>query len=291
MLAGKSGELIALAALRDRDAILVEPLLDLVVAPGVEELVGERRGGGLGGRGSRVVLLLSLLGGDIGVAAERRDELVAVAGLRDGDTALVEPRLQVGVGPLRVEPVTRVGSGLAGLVRRRLVVAAGGVEERIAGAGRRVRDAVVIEERLELGLSPAVPCQSGANSALVTQLDLRVKDPLLGVAVSLVGLVGSLVPDALHLREQAILVLLGTLLDLLALAAEVALQLVCIPLVVRLGDVVLPVLLHEVLQVLAVGWSRVGDIVVRQPALELSLMPLVVCYAGSGKLGSVRDQT
>ena len=107
--------------------------------------------------------------------------------------------------------------------------------------------------------------------------NLPVKDPLLSATVSVIGLVSSLVPDALHLREQAVLVLLRALLRLLALGAKVALQLAGIPLVVRLGNVILPVLLHEVLQVLAVGRRRVRDVVVGEPTLKLSLVPLVVC--------------
>ena len=48
-------------------------------------------------------------------------------------------------------------------------------------------------------------------------------------------------------QEQAVLVLLSTLLDLLALRGQVVGQLVGVPLVVRLDDIVFPVLLDEVL--------------------------------------------
>ena len=95
----------------------------------------------------------------------------------------------------------------------------------------------------------------------------RVKDPVLCVCVRVVCLVLSLLPIALNLAEQTVLVLLSTLLDLLALRSQVVGQLVGIPLVVRLDDMVLPVLLDEVLQVLSVGWGRVRDVVVGQPAL------------------------
>lgn len=44
---------------------------------------------------------------------------------------------------------------------------------------------------------------------------LRVEDPASGVAVGLVGLVGSLVPGILHLGEEALGVLLGALLNFL----------------------------------------------------------------------------
>lgn len=42
-------------------------------------------------------------------------------------------------------------------------------------------------------------------------------------------------------------------------------------------DFRLPVGLDESLEVLAISRSWIWDIVVREPALELSLMPLVVC--------------
>lgn len=41
MLAGKSNEFIALGALRNLDTVLVSPLLDLAVRPGVEKSVRE----------------------------------------------------------------------------------------------------------------------------------------------------------------------------------------------------------------------------------------------------------
>jgi hypothetical protein len=105
---------------------------------------------------------------------------------------------------------------------------------------------------------------------------LRVEQPVSAVAVGLVGLVGGLVPCVLNLRDQALGVLLGALLDLLASGSQVVGELTGTPAAVGLGDVVLPVLLNEVGQVLAVGRSRVGHAVVGEPTLKLSLMPLVV---------------
>jgi len=110
---------------------------------------------------------------------------------------------------------------------------------------------------------------------------LRVEDPVGGVAVSLVGLFGGLVPGTLNLLDEALGVLLGALLDLLAGRAQVVGKLGSIPVAVRLGDVILPVLGDEIGQVLTVGRGRVGDIVVGKPALKLSLMPLVVSCAAS----------
>lgn len=158
MLAGEGGKLVALATLGNGDAVLVEPLLDLAVRPALEKLVGKAllRVGSL--LGSGVVLLVGLLSSNVRVTTDGSDQRVAVAGLRDGDAALVAPRLQVRVRPLRVEPVTGVGSGLAGLVRSGLVVGADSREERVASAGAGVRDAVVVAERLELRLGPAGEC-------------------------------------------------------------------------------------------------------------------------------------
>jgi hypothetical protein len=110
---------------------------------------------------------------------------------------------------------------------------------------------------------------------------LRVEDPAGGVAVSLVGLVGSLVPCVLDLGKKAVLVLFGALLDLLASGGQVARELAGSPAVVGLGHIVVPVLLNKVGKILAVGRGGVWDIVVRKPALKLSLVPLVVSCAAS----------
>jgi len=106
--------------------------------------------------------------------------------------------------------------------------------------------------------------------------DLRVEDVILDSAVSIRSLVTGGVPGGLHLLNQAVLVLLGALLDLLALRRKVRGQLVGVPGVVWTGNIVIPVLLYEVGQLLAVGslWER--NVVVRQPSLELGLVPLVV---------------
>lgn len=47
--------------------------------------------------------------------------------------------------------------------------------------------------------------------------DLPVEDPVLDATIGLIGLIGSLVPEVLDLLEEAVLVLLGALLDLLSL--------------------------------------------------------------------------
>ena len=83
-------------------------------------------------------------------------------------------------------------------------------------------------------------------------------------------------PCGLDLRDKALGVLLSALLDLLSGRGQVVGELAGAPAAVGLGDVVLPVLRDEVGQVLAVGRGGVGDAVVGEPALKLSLMPLVV---------------
>jgi len=90
-------------------------------------------------------------------------------------------------------------------------------------------------------------------------------------------------PRFLNLAEERILVLLSALLDLLALRLEVRLQTLGVPRVVGLSDVVFPAVLDEVLQVLAVGRGGVWDVVIRQPPLQLSLVPFVVRCAFSCK--------
>ena len=158
VLAGESDELVALAALWDLNTVLVKPLLELAVTPALDELIAERLLGLACGGGGGGILSGGTVGGDLSVAANGCYELVAIAGLRDWDTTLVEPGLEVRLRPLLPEPVAGVGGSLTGLVRDIGVLRASGVEERVAGAWRWVRDAVVVEEGLELRLSPAVMC-------------------------------------------------------------------------------------------------------------------------------------
>jgi hypothetical protein len=159
VLAGESSELVTLAALRNGDAVLVEPLLDLAVRPTLEELVGKALLGVGSLLGSGVVLLVGFLRSNVRVTTDGSNERVAVAGLRNRNAALVAPGLQVRVRPLRVEPVAWVGGGLAGLVRSGLVVGADGGEKRVASARARVGNTVVVAESLELRVGPTGECQ------------------------------------------------------------------------------------------------------------------------------------
>ena len=134
VLACESNKLIALAALRDLDVVPVEPCLQLGVAPAVEKLFRERGLSTMGRRGRRCGSGRSRIGGDTGV---------------------IEPSFQIGVGPALVEPVTGVVKALTELVGGCLVVGASGVEKRVTGAWGWVGDVMVVEERLQLRLSPA----------------------------------------------------------------------------------------------------------------------------------------
>ena len=88
-------------------------------------------------------------------------------------------------------------------------------------------------------------------------------------------------PARLNLGKQAVGVLLGALLHLFALRLQVARKTVGVPLVVWLRNVVLPVVLDEVLKVFTIRRRRIRDVVIREPSLQLSLVPFVVCCTGS----------
>jgi hypothetical protein len=132
---------------------------------------------------------------------------------------------------------------------------------------------VLVGEGLELAVGPSV------------------EDPLLDVGPALLGLVTGLVPRGRNLADERILVGLSALLGLDTLGAQPGLQVLDGPRVVGLDDVVIPVLLDQRLEVLAVGRSGVGDVVVGQPRLELGLVPLVVgCGKGRSALHLARTR-
>lgn len=127
--AGQRNQLVALRALRHLDPVLVAPLFDLGVAPGVEQRVRDTlRGCGCGCR-ERALPCRELGRGDAGVASHGGDEFVSAGGLRYGDPSLVAPGFEVGFRPAFVQPVARVEGGFAELGGDGLVVCAGGGEE------------------------------------------------------------------------------------------------------------------------------------------------------------------
>lgn len=81
---------------------------------------------------------------------------------------------------------------------------------------------------------------------------LRVEDPFLDATIGLVRRVLSLGPVDLDLLSEALDVLLSALLRLLALESKVVLQRLGVPAVVGSDDLVVPVVLYRVLQILAV---------------------------------------
>jgi hypothetical protein len=80
-------------------------------------------------------LILSLEVGKTRVAANRGNELVATSGLRSRETIGVKPFLEVRLRPGRVQPVTRVLSGLSKLLGRGLVALASLLEDGVTLAG------------------------------------------------------------------------------------------------------------------------------------------------------------
>ena len=119
-------------------------------------------------------------------------------------------------------------------------------------------DTMAVAEGLELTVGPAV------------------EHPVLGADPGVVGLVFRLVPITLNLIDERILGSSGAILGLDALLLQVAVQLLRVPATVWGDGVAVPVALDQLLEVLAVSRCGVGDAVVREPALKLSLVPSIV---------------
>jgi hypothetical protein len=105
---------------------------------------------------------------------------------------------------------------------------------------------------------------------------MPVKDPVAQIGISLGDGVFGVRPCSLDLLNELLLCVGGALLQRLAPEGEVLLQLRDAPVVIRSDDVVVPVLLDEVLEVPSVRRRRVRDVIVREPAIQLCFMPLVV---------------
>lgn len=135
VLADKGTKLLGLGTLGNGNAVCVAELLELRLAPGVDELVGQSSIGLLGASSGTSLLLLSLEVGEARVAADRGDQLVTRGRLRGRDSVGVEPFLEVRLGPGVVQPVARVVGGLANLLGNGVVVLADLGEESVALAG------------------------------------------------------------------------------------------------------------------------------------------------------------
>lgn len=148
VLAGKSNQLIALRTLRHRDVVLVKELLQLGIGPGIEQLVAQRSLSRFGRGECRRSEAVGLQASQTRVAAYGGNESVTIRGLRNRPSALIKPFLEIGLGPLLVQPVPRIGCSLASLLRNRFVVLAGGLDQDVALAGLGSGNAVAIEECL-----------------------------------------------------------------------------------------------------------------------------------------------
>lgn len=81
---------------------------------------------------------------------------------------------------------------------------------------------------------------------------LRIEDPVLNTAVSLVGGVFSLVPVGLDLLGEALCIVFGALLCLLTAGSQVVGEGLGIPRCVRVDNLVVPVVGDGLLEVLTV---------------------------------------
>ena len=119
---------------------------------------------------------------------------------------------------------------------------------------------MVIAERLELAVSPAV------------------EDPVLGAQPSVLGLVLRLIPESLDLVDERVFGGSGAVLGLDTLLLEIVVQLLRVPAAVGGDSIGVPVAMDELLEVLPVSRCGVGDAVVREPALQLGLVPFIVGF-------------
>lgn len=94
MATDQSEDFVPLGTLRNLDALLISPLLELAVAiaikEGVRQALGGRGSGSGGGRGPRSKIVT----GDARVATNRGNKLVTIARLRNGNATLIAPGLQ-----------------------------------------------------------------------------------------------------------------------------------------------------------------------------------------------------
>lgn len=101
-----------------------------------------------------------------------------------------------------------------------------------------------------------------ASARITRPCNSRVEYPILDAAVRVVCGLSCSGPEGLNLADEAVLVLLGAFLDLSTLGREKAVELTQIPRAVWFHNFAVPVLLDQVLQVLAVRGSREGHVVV-----------------------------
>jgi hypothetical protein len=159
VLASESEELVALGALGNLDTVLVGPLLDLAVGPRVEESVAEALLSSRGRGRDLGVGALEVQASDARLTTDAGNEAITGGRLGNGVATLIEPGLQVRVGPRFVQPVTRVVDSLGELVGSRLVVLADRLEEGVTLAGLGNGNAILVGKGLQLRIGPAICCQ------------------------------------------------------------------------------------------------------------------------------------
>jgi len=93
--------------------------------------------------------------GEIGVVTDCGEHLVTLAVRRDRDATLIEPLLELRVGPGFVQPVAGVCSSLANLLSSALVALTSCLVRLVTLARLRDGDSVTVAECLERGFGPS----------------------------------------------------------------------------------------------------------------------------------------
>ena len=111
---------------------------------------------------------------------------------------------------------------------------------------------------------------------MVLEWSIPVEDPVLDVGVRILSDILSLVPVGLDGVDKRVLGCSSGGSSLLAALAQVSGELLGVPITVWRDDLGVPVLLNKFLEICAISWGWVGDIVIGQPSVEIGLVPLVV---------------
>jgi hypothetical protein len=176
----------------------------------------------------------------------------------------IKPLLQLRFCPGLIQPVSRVlrslsklfGSGFVGLTRLLekgiTVTRLGDYQSLLVSATRtrlnkedgQTRDIILVGESLQLAFGPSI------------------ENPILDIIPGLIGILFSFVPVVLDLLDKAVLGRFDVSLGLFALVLQVLAKLDGVPAVVRSYNIVVPILSHQILEILAIGGGWVGNVVV-----------------------------
>ena len=83
-------------------------------------------------------------------------------------------------------------------------------------------------------------------------------------------------PVTLDRVDQTVFIGVRRFLGIGSLGLEVRLKLGSFPFIVRCSNFFIPILLYKIFKVFAVRGCRVGDVIVREPALKLGFVPFIV---------------